>query len=572
MRDEDDAPAAVPGEPVSPGPNWLRLESVLRELIERAGQVLDDEHRIHRLLDAVVSIGRSLDYSSVAVSAIDAACTLVDARYGALAVVGPDQTISDFRRLASLGSESAEDLDVVTSGPDGGLGLLGDLIGNPRPIRVSRSDAVDYSFLGVPVRVREEIHAVLYVTDKRRGEFGQEDEDALIALSAATGIAIENARSYEKTVRNERWLLASNEIMSRLLSGSTSGGTLDLIAERVGEVAGSDLALLAQLDERRDHLVVEVATGTGADAALGRTALVAGTSLPELLRLGEPRLYDLDGHPSGVTDWLSDLVTDSDLLHGSAIVVPLGVATQPAGVLTMVRSAGAPPFDEVDLQLAETFAGHAALALEFGQIQADRAELAVFQDRDRIARDLHDRVIQRLFAVALGLLGLSRQPLPAPLSERVRGYVSDLDATIAEIRRTIFFLQEAHTARASLRAQLLQTADLAAGQLGFEPHVELSGPLDSAVDDELRPQLVATIREALAGLAARGSAHQVSVFVLADVEAELLIVGVENDGAPPGSADLEAFVARADTYGGTFEVGERPGGRTRLSWRLPLER
>jgi GAF domain-containing protein len=546
MRDEDDPPDAVSGEP--------------------------DPSSVHRLFDAVVSIGRSLDYSSVAVSAIDAACSLAGARYGALAVVGPDQTISDFRRIAKLGLKSAEALDVLPTGPDGGLGLIGDLIGNPRPVRVGRADSVACSFLGVPVRVREEIYAVLYVTDKRHGEFDQEDEDILIALSAATGIAIENARSYEKTSRNERWLQASNEIMSRLLSGSTSGTTLDLIAARAGEVAGADLALLAQLDEPGDRLVVEVATGTGAGAALDRTAAVAGTALPEVFRLGVPQLYDLDAQRSGATAWLSDLVTDKSLLHGSVIVVPLEVATQRAGVLAMVRSAAAPPFDEVDLRLAETFAGQAALALEFGQIQADREELAVFQDRDRIARDLHDRVIQRLFAVALGLLGLSRQPLPEPASERVRGYVDDLDATIAEIRRTIFFLQNEYTARASLRAQLLETVDFAATQLGIEPHVELSGPLDSAVGDELRPQLIATVREALAGLAARGSPRQVSVFVLADVEAEQLIVGVENDGAPPDRADLTAFVARADAYGGAFEVGERPGGRTRLSWRLPLER
>lgn len=555
------ARAGSPTDALLPDLSRLRLETLLHELIDRAGDVLRNEARLHRLLDAVVSIGRSLAYNDVVDSTVRSARDLVTAEQGGLVVLGPDRTV---REVHATGAADALER-LLLSGPAEDR-PLDRLLSDIRPWRLP-----DTGFLGVPLRVRGELFGLLCLVERSGHPFTQADEDVAVALAAAAGIAIENARLYEQTARRERWLVASTEIMAHLLGEATLPTTLDAIAERARTVANCDLALLALLDPAREHLVIEVTAGATPERLLGLATPIRGTSLADVVHSGEPRLYARD--PAAAA-WLPGLDTNADLdieldleldlAHGSALLVPLTVGTDTMGVLAMLRTETAAPFEPLDLRLATTFAGHAALALETARAQADRAELAVFQDRDRIARDLHDRVIQRLFGVSLGLQGLTEGLVRPPVAERVSSYVRDLDATIAEIRRTIFSLPAERGARSGPRMLVLDAIELAAEPLGLEPRVELIGPLDTEVPGDLLSDLLATVREGLAAMAQRGST-EVHLSIHADVDNGTLLVRVGDDGADPETGD-------APESGGRFGVEPDPAGGISLVWRAPLGR
>jgi two-component system, NarL family, sensor histidine kinase DevS len=243
----------------------------------------------------------------------------------------------------------------------------------------------------------------------------------------------------------------------------------------------------------------------------------------------QPRV--LDDASAAIEDArvLADLPSEIKQI-GPAALVPLAAGPATLGVLVVANRLGGPMFTEADVRMVTTFAGHAALALEFARAQEDRQRLAVFEDRDRIARDLHDLVIQRLFAVGLGLQGLTRLIVKPEIEKRVAGFVDDLDETIREIRRTIFSLQEPPEHATGLRGQVAQVAAEAAAGLGFEPKVSLDGPIDTAVPDAIRPDITATLREALSNVARHADATAVDVVLHVDVEDDTLLLTVNDNG------------------------------------------
>lgn len=332
--------------------------------------------------------------------------------------------------------------------------------------------------------------------------------------------------------RRARWFRASNDITGSLLSGNDPRASLRLVAERARQLAEAPVAAIALPDEDRPgNLVFDVVDGVGigADQISGLSVPISETGSGHVFITGKAAIFRQYGnHVLARADDPSvrfpPQVADLD----SSVAVPLAAASDVLGVLVLVRFRGDPLFTEGDLELAETFAAHAAVALVFARAAETRRRLAVLEDRDRIARGLHDLVIQRLFAVGLGLDGL-RNKLDGEHAEAIGGFVAQLDETIHEVRRTIFSL---HDEQGGLCNALVETTREATAALGFEPHLRLDGPLDSLVPDTVRPDLLATLRDTLSDIARTGQAGAVEVGVRVEPDGSMLELRVtDDDGA-----------------------------------------
>ncbi|MGW7023737.1 GAF domain-containing protein [Streptomyces decoyicus] len=547
-----------------------------------------------------MSLGRGLELPKVLKGIVEAAVTLTDAEYGALGVVGDGQ-LSQFLPVGM----SDELIGLIGRTPCG-RGILGELIRNPEPLRLTDLTQHPHSFgfpanhppmrtfLGVPVRVRDEVFGNLYLTEKRGGgSFDADDEAVLTTLSIAAGVAIDNARMYHESRRRERWLEALGEITRSLLSGTEADEVLQLIAQRAQEVAGADCAaVLLPVPSSTDQLTVAVACGTGASRILGLRVPADG-SLPGMAaRSGRPvvsadlrddsRAYPLGqgasgngaGHPPEGEE-PDDAVLNGEPAerYGPTVAVPLQVDTG-CGALRLSRLAGRPAFDDAEVTLISGFADQAVIAMELARRRAESEELTVLHDRDRIARDLHDLAIQRLFATGITLQSATRLIDRPEAAERVGRAVNDLDTTIKIIRSTIFGLRTTGDGRGGrgLRRDLTETVQRAAGPLGFSPALRIDGPVDAAVPDDLAPHLVAVTAEALSNAARHAHARHLDVTL--SVNAAGVTLTVTDDGAGVGDAPhtggLANMRARADMHGGRLSVETPEGGGTRVVWWVPL--
>jgi signal transduction histidine kinase len=542
---------------------------------------------VPRLLDAMVGVVQNMSLPDVLHRIVRSSCDLVDARYGALGVIGPERTLSEFIDVGISEAERAEIGPLPT-----GKGILGLLIDQPHPLRIADLGAHPLaagfppnhppmrSFLGVPVTVRDRVFGNLYLTEKRDGGgFTERDEEVVVALAAAAGVAIENATLFEQVQRRERWLAASYDVTTALLGGEDLTTTLRLIAERARVVAGASVGAIARpRDGDRSVLVFDIVEppGPDADRLSGLSVPTENTATGIAFTTREPVVVRQYGdkvirQQEGVADPLPPMVRDLD----SAVSVPLIAGDETLGVLVVAKFHDRAPFTDTEVQLAKSFAGHAALAVQFARAEQDRRRLAVFEDRDRIARDLHDLVIQRLFATGLGLEGIGRLVTNSTAAERITGFVQDLDRTIRDIRNTIFSLQEPALAQGSLRSELLRTALDAAGTLGFEPRIGFDGPLDSAVPDQVRSDVVGTLHEALSNVARHASATRVAVEISVDRAGRRLTLVVDDNGIGipavlqrrSGLANIEERAAR---WRGTSSARSGPAGGTRLEWTVTL--
>lgn len=571
-------PSGGPHHSVLPDLSMLRTDTLLRELMDRAGRLIENEERLRGLLDAVVSISSNLSLPEVLDRIVRAACDLVNARYGALGVIGPDRTVVEFHTVGLSEAEYAAIGHLPT-----GKGVLGLLIDEPRPIRLH--DVTEHpasygfppnhppmrSFLGVPIWVRGKAFGNLYLTEKRGDEdFTEADEQVVVALAAAAGVAIENARLYEEARRRENWLLASTEITSRMLGGAAPDETLQLLADRARTVADASVAALALADADGDELRLDVVSGPVGPQVQGVRLPATGSRIAEVLRTGEACVLAGDLAEVG----LPVPPASTETGPGSLLLVPLAAGAQRLGVLLVGRPEG-PPFDAVDEQMLVTFAGHAALALEYARAQADQQRLAVFEDRDRIARDLHDLVIQQLFAIGMGIQGSIRQISDARLAERFTTYVHELDQTIQNIRRTIFSLQDAEEKGPSLRRRILKVLEDVQEPLGHTPHLSFQGPVDTLIDEPVAKDLLSTLREALTNAARHARARRVDVTVVADAASERaeLVVADDGVGMPEDverRSGLDNITRRAEKLGGTCTIDSTPGRGTTVTWTVPL--
>ena len=553
----------------------LQLDDLLAELQARISTIRATRDRVHTLLDSVLWVGSDLELAGVLRHIVEAAVSLVDARYGALGVVGENERLSQFITVG------VTDEDIKRIGPyPTGRGILGELIRHPAPLRLDNLSSHPASFgfpphhppmrtfLGAPVRVRDQVFGNLYLTEKRDGlPFDAEDEQLITVLAAAAGVAIENARLYDETRRRERWLRGTSELTRRLLSGVDASGVLTLIAEEAMDMADADLVTIPIPVPGTESLLVEIAAGQAAEVNQGTLIPVEGTLPGQVLRTGEPTsIADIRAadSPSGALETPGQF--------GPVMVVPLGTADRIRGVLVAGRTAGRPAFDLATIEMLADFAAQAAIALELAERRVEGEQLRVLADRDRIARDLHDMAIQRLFATGMSLQGIGRFIDNQEAAGRVGRAVDDIDETIKVIRSTIFALEtRGADDRVSLRSRLLAEIETATTTLGFAPSLTFDGLIDANVPDDVGEHAVAVVRESLSNAAKHAEAHRVQVSAVAGDDLTIVVsddgVGITAGGRRSGLRNLEQ---RAVALGGTLAVEPRDGGGTTLTWRVPL--
>ncbi len=561
---------AAPSLGLSPLSSF-RLDELLGELQNRVSDVMASRERLSALLDAVVGIGSDLDLRSTLYRIVVAACRLAGARYGALGIIGPDRQLVEFITdgISIVQHQRIGDLPT-------GRGVLGLLIDEPKPVRLRdiaehpRSygfpahHPVMRSFLGVPVRIRDQIFGNLYLTEKRGAdEFTEDDQETVVALAVAAGVAIDNARLYASSGHRQRWLEATAEITNVLLGEVDRTAALELVARRAREVSGAETVMVLLHEGAADQVRVEVCDPPR--PRLRGTMLAAnGTILGRVLADGEAVITDDLGQAA---DWPVSVST------GAALIAPLAASGSVAGLLVVAHAPEGARFDdELDVNLLSTFAGQAALALERARAREERELLVVLEDRERIARDLHDVVIQRLFATGLHLQSAAQLAARPEVGGRINAAVDDLDATIRDIRSAIFELRT--PVNAALRAEIRSTVDAAAASLGFRPELRLDGPVDSAVPDKVRPELLAVLREALSNAVRHARASRVAVSVV--VGAGRLTLTVTDNGiglAEPYDerSGLANMRQRAERYDGTLDLGPGPDGGTRVEWSVLID-
>ncbi len=555
----------------------VRLDSLLQELLGRVDEIMESQERLRALLDAVVGIGADLDLTSTLDRIVTAACELVGARYGALGVVGHDG-----KRLVRFVTHGVSADEIAAIGPyPEGHGLLGLLIDHPTSLRLT--DLAEHprsfgfpanhppmrSFLGVPIRTRELAFGNLYLTEKADGaEFTEDDERAVTALAAAAGVVIDNARLYADTERRRRWHEITAEITQLMLGDFDSQQALQLIAARSREVSASVLG--AVLLRNDGDLVIAAIDGPPVFAQY------VGRRIPA----DQPILRDvLSGDEQVVVEDLSLLAHETGQLAevpelgelGRTIFAPLPPgAGSTGGVLMVAAERGAVLGVTVGTDLVRMFANQATLALDRAQAQQNRSVLAVLEDRDRIARDLHDLVIQRLFATGLQLQGMHRMVRP-DVQERISRAVEDIDTTIRELRAAIFELHS-RPEKPSLRSDLQALVDEYTTALEFRPELICTGPVDSVVPASVRPQILAAVRESLSNVVRHAQASAVKVEIT--VTGTEVTARVSDDGIGISDTDrrsgLRNLEERAAALGGAVRLEANQPHGTVLELRAPL--
>ncbi|MFF9011655.1 GAF domain-containing sensor histidine kinase [Streptomyces sp. NPDC014870] len=556
----------------------LRLDELLDEVQVRIDEVRGTRDRLNGLLEAVMSVGRELDLPQVLRDIVEAAVTLVDAEYGALGVIGDDKKLSEFLPVGI-----GDDLRAQIGDLPSGHGLLGELIRNPKPLRLSELSGHPasygfpphhppmHSFLGVPIRVRDEVFGNLYLTEKRGGaEFDAEDEAVVTTLSVAAGIAIENARLYEEGRLRQRWLAASSDLTSALLSGAEETTVLDGLLEQAVDIAGADVGVF-YLVGAGGELRGSLARGEGAEAHRGVVLPSSEGTLAEAALAQEGLLTVADVENESRIRVQPERWTG----FGPAVAVTVGTKERLSGVLILARKHGRPPFTGLEITALPGFAGQAALALELADRRRDAEQVVLLEDRDRIARDLHDLAIQRLFATGMTLQSARRFVEHPEAVDRLTRAIDDLDATIKIIRSTIFGLRERESAGAPrLRSRVVKAVDEIATTLGFAPALRMEGLLDTDVPHEAAEEVIAVIGEALTNVARHARAHRAEVSVVAEDGVLAVMVSDDGTGIPQGGSrsGLRNLSERAERLGGTLSVRARaePRSGTVLEWRIPL--
>ncbi len=529
------------------------------------------------LLDAVLGLAGDLELRDLLARIVARARDLTGAAYGALGVLRPEWASTPGPRLVSFDQVglTAEQVSEIGPLPEG-HGMLGLLVEDPRVLRLTDLTAHPasvgfpehhppmHTLLGVPVRVRGEVFGNLYLTEKPGG-FTADDERLVRGLAAAAGVAIENARLFDEAQTRQRWLAAAARLAPQLsadlrpaaelvagaaLEAGRCRGVMVSLPGVAEAAAAADPAGALGQQEPSDGFVV--------DAVAGDLARLTGQSLPAGTVPVQLSGADLPSY---------------GLTSGHLLLVTCQVRDKPLGVIALHRETA---FSADESEMVVAFASHVSLAIDHARNERNRRRLAVYTDRDRIARDLHDHVIQRIFAVGLGLQSTVRRMNDQAISDRLVGYINALDATIVDIRSTIFSLQHEESGEVrSLRTELFGVVADLSEMLGSDPRITFVGPLDSVVPDDLRADVLAVVRESLTNVAKHAEASRVSLTVTADPDDQVLRVQVDDNGVGIGEDrrhgnGLRNAAVRAGYSGGLAEAVRRPEGGTRFVWQVPL--
>jgi signal transduction histidine kinase len=564
----------------------LNPVDLLEELRSRARASNRAQERLSALLDAVMAVTADLELSEVLTRIVRSACELVDARYGAMGVVGPDR--EHLVEFVTRGL-TEEEQDAIGDLPRG-HGVLGLLIREPRVRRLSDlgSDPDSYgfppnhppmhSFIGAPVHIRDEVFGNLYLTEKQGAEeFTSDDETILVALAAAAGIAIDNARQYERSRRQRRWLQTTGEVTQLLLEGKDEGSAMTFLALRTHELSQAQLVTVALYDAVGDLVVRAVQCGESSEKSVSADG-VLGSVLHkghwrEVVGAREPVLL-LTRLDDSTNDTLSTDVRGLGTAdpHGPTALLPITVGDDEIGVLAVAWGTEAESFVENVVPPLAALASQMGLALVARRSQQDRSRLAMLEDRERIARDMHDLVIQRLFATGLSLQAAGRQAVHPKVVARLDEAVDELDSAIKDIRHTIFELHRERPTQ-KLHEEIADLVHASTESLGFAPELTFEGSLDALAAD-LEADLVAVIREGLANVARHAQASSVSVSVSVTSD-QTVQVEVADDGIGVGSpvvkSGLDNLRQRAESRGGSLTLRQRSPHGTALMWEAILE-
>lgn len=544
----------------------LGQRGLVRRMHEQLDELLAARDQMEQLLRIIVEMGSNLANVDVTLDQIvKAAMELADARYGALGIYGPEGKLVSFIH-EGIDADTARQLGDL---PIGESLNIGDLQNHPHASELDAHALLVRAFLGVPINVRGTAFGVLYLGDDRPGRvFSDSDVSGARALASAAAVAIDNARLFDRERTTAKWMAASREVTTALLSPEPDVPPLQLVVNRALELADAEQAILlvpAEPDMPADEietLVVAAAAGRHAAEVINRRVPVSGSTTGRVLRTGTPLITDSFQHPiEGFTN----------VGNRSAIVTPLHADGSVVGAIAVARNTTQPPFGEDDLELVSDFAKHAAIALALAAGREHGRELAILADRERIAHDLHDHVIQKLFAAGLDLQSTIARAHSPEIADRLANTLDDLQSTIDDIRGTIFKLQNPVVESADFRhrvqnriAELTEDRDIATT-------LDISGSL-SAVFGELADHAEAVITEAVSNAVRHSGASHLVVRICAD---DRLVIEVIDDGCgiPQDNqrrSGLANMQRRAAQVGGDCAVSAAPEGGTRVCWTAPL--
>ncbi|WP_028050262.1 GAF domain-containing sensor histidine kinase [Cellulomonas sp. URHD0024] len=542
---------------------------------------------LDELLDAMVAVAGELDLEAVLDRFVRVSARLTGARYGAIDVRDSHGRSITFVRTGEAGALAKALRDgpqrpaVLGALPTEGAHRLVDLREHPSFDGFPHTGApAPGSFLGATLHVGSRVFGHLYLAGKPV-PFTAADEKIVAALAGAAGAAVGNAQLYAEAERRETWLRAEQAITTMLLEGVDAEDALRHIASTAREVGEAQTVALA-LPGVGGELIVELAVGQDGERLVG-TPMPTGSRADLVLVTGTgmriPSLQDAETVASPVMR-----------AFGPALFAPFHAPGRGLGVLILLRATGGPQFDDADLATAVSFSQRAALAYVLAQARAAEDAAALVDERERIARDLHDLAIQQLFATGLQLETVRRRAArgvdPAELTDVVDLALENVDGSVREIRHIVHDLRDPDGS-VGLVARLRREVELARTGLGFAPRfvATLDGTtategdldedrLDERVGGSLASDVVAVVREALANAARHAEAHAVAVRLVVTPSAVLVEVQDDGIGIPADPARRSGTVnlaSRARAREGTFAV--RPvhdGVGTLLAWSAPL--
>jgi two-component system, NarL family, sensor histidine kinase DevS len=529
------------------------------------------------LLEAGLVLASELSLEAVLARIVELAVQVTGARYGALGVLGPSGDISQFITTGVTPEERR-----MIGHPPIGRGVLGVLIHDPRPLRlpeVSRHpESVGFpanhppmkSFLGAPVTARGRVFGNIYLTEKQGAdEFDEEDERALLVLATQAGIAVENARLYEEARQRERRLDAVREIATEILKGADADDVLALVARRARELVGADLATIAIQGPGGQDMVLAVADGAHAEALKGIEFPTDHSASGEVLRAGKPVVLE-DASSDGWTH--HPIMRLGDI--GPAMFVPLMAAERAFGTLSVCNLRGERVFNQEDLALVETFADQASVALEYARVQGELRRLAVLDDRERIAKELHDGAIQSLFAVGMGLQVAAQLSGDAKMEERLEGAAEEVDRVIRDLRNYIFGLRPGILADRQLDQALKHLAEDFQNKSGVTTVAEVDGQVAAELASRAG-DVVQLAREALSNVGRHAEAATCRLSLVRRNGNALLEIDDDGKGFDPHVADgagqgLRNLSERTASLGGELAIASVPGEGATVRITIPL--
>ncbi|HYZ13661.1 MAG TPA: GAF domain-containing protein [Actinomycetota bacterium] len=534
--------------------------------------------RRDELIEAGLVLASELSLSAVLQRIIEVAADITGARYGALGVV-EDGRLVDFitTGITTEQRRAIGDLPV-------GHGILGLLIhrGTERtPIRIADISQHQHaygfppnhpemhSFLGAPIVARGDVFGDIYLTEKQgASEFTEEDAQTVLVLASQAGVAIENARLYEETARRERWLDAVREITNAVLAGAGSDEALSLVASRARELVGADLTTVAVPDGGGAELVIRAADGARADELTERRFPVDGSISGAVARSGRPQISE---DVSNDTRAQQPVVALGEM--GPAVFVPLARDRAAFGTLAAVNRRGGRSFTQDDIRVLEAFGGQAALALEYARAQEGIQRLMLLEDRERIAKELHDGVIQALFAVGMGLQGTALMSSDEDLARRIEAAVGELDRVIRDLRNYIFGLRPGILADRQLGHALRHLAEEFETKSGVVTVVEIDDEVASVVTSHAA-ELVQLARETLSNVGRHANAATCRLSLRQDGGAAVLEIDDDGNGFDPSTTrrgeGLTNLEGRAAALGGKAIIASVPAQGTTIRIELPL--